>query len=468
MCTPSPPRATVPLRRVLGVTEFFTLAFGSIVGVGWVVVMHDWLERGGPAGAALGFVLGGLLLVPVAVVYGRLTARIPKSDSEIAYTAGLFPAWGSFAVGWMMTLGYLVVCPYEAVAVGQLAARIFPDLEQIPLYQVGGSTVYLPGLVLGLSLVLAITAVNFRGVKQSAVLQNVFTFGLIAVFFIFAALGLMRGRAVNLQPPFARAGFAGGVVATFLVLQIVPYFLAGFETVSRCAEERLPEFAAHRFTGITLAALGAAVFFYTAVILVVAGLSPWQELAATKSATLIAFQRAFDSDLLVNLILCGAILSLIKVFNGSFLAASRLIFAMGRAGLVARGFADVDVRFHTPRWAIAFVGLLAAAGCLFGKSVLVPIAEVGSFAYAVGWFAACAAYCGGAGGKTPLGQRLLGLSGVTVTLLIMGMKLIPGVPGSFSAVEYAVLASWAALGLALWCFRPGRRPPFPNETGGGS
>src|SRR5262245_18119658 len=125
MSEPPQPTATVPLRRVLGVTEFFTLAFGSIVGVGWVVVMHDWLKRGGPGGAALGFVLGGLLLVPVAVVYGRLTARIPKSDSEIAYTAGLFPPWGSFAVGWMMTLGYLVVCPYEAVAVGQLASQIF-------------------------------------------------------------------------------------------------------------------------------------------------------------------------------------------------------------------------------------------------------------------------------------------------------------------------------------------------------
>jgi amino acid transporter len=275
----------------------------------------------------------------------------------------------------------------------------------------------------------------------------------------------VRGQAVNLQPPFAdNAGFAGVLVSTFLVLQIVPYFLAGFEAVSRCVEERLPNFAAHRFTGITLAALGAGVFFYVAVILVVAALRPWQELAGTKSATLIAFQRAFESDLLVNLILFGAILSLIKVFNGSFLAASRLVFAMGRAGLVARGFADVHARFHTPRWAIVLVGLLAAGGCFFGKSVLVPISEVGSFAYAIGWFAACVAYCGGAGGKARLGQWLLGLSGVIVTLLLIAMKLIPFVPGSFTEVEYAVLASWVVLGLVLWCFRPGRRPLTPAES----
>ena len=47
--------------------------------------MDTWLRRGGPAGAALGFLLGGGLLLPVGVVYGRLMARIPKADSEIAY-----------------------------------------------------------------------------------------------------------------------------------------------------------------------------------------------------------------------------------------------------------------------------------------------------------------------------------------------------------------------------------------------
>src|SRR5260370_6751071 len=99
--------APAALRRVLGVKEFFTLAFGSIIGVGWVVVLHDWLGRGGPVGAVLAFVLGGLLLVPVAVVYGRLTAHLPRADSEIAYTAGVFPPAVSFAAGWMMTYGYL-------------------------------------------------------------------------------------------------------------------------------------------------------------------------------------------------------------------------------------------------------------------------------------------------------------------------------------------------------------------------
>jgi amino acid permease len=46
-----------------------------MVGVGWLVVMDDWLTRGGPLGAALGFGLGGLALLPIGHVYGRLAAQ---------------------------------------------------------------------------------------------------------------------------------------------------------------------------------------------------------------------------------------------------------------------------------------------------------------------------------------------------------------------------------------------------------
>jgi APA family basic amino acid/polyamine antiporter len=50
------------LARKLRFTDYFALAFGTMVGVGWLVVMDDWLGRGGPLGAILGFAIGGILL----------------------------------------------------------------------------------------------------------------------------------------------------------------------------------------------------------------------------------------------------------------------------------------------------------------------------------------------------------------------------------------------------------------------
>jgi amino acid transporter len=449
-----PPGSAGPrLARALGAVGFFALAFGSIVGVGWVVVMDDWLKRGGPAGAALGFVLGGLLLLPVALVYGRLTEKIPEAGAEISYAAGLFPPWVGFAAGWMMALAYLIVCPFEAVAVGQLAAHLFPDLQRVPLYTVGGHTVYLPGLLLGLALVGGVVLVNYRGVRYSAGLQSVLTFVLLGAFVVFSALGLVRGRTENLRPAFAVAGLSGALLSTLLVLHVAPYYLAGFETVGKCSEERSPSFRERQFSAVTLAALGVGVCFYAAIILVVALLTPWQGLIGQPLPTLAAFRRAFHSDLLVNGLLLVAILSLIKVLNGCFLAATRLLYALGRNGQVPPGLGQVHPRFLTPTRAILFAGVFSALLSLLGKSALVPISEVGTFAYAVGWLGACLAYCRGAAGPLSRSQRAVGYTGAAVCVGLLAMKLLPFVPGSFGLWEYLCLAGWVGLGWALW-----RRP----------
>src|SRR5215471_4393773 len=53
------------LARKLKLHDYFALAFGTMIGTGWLVLMDDWLGRGGPLGAILGFVLGGTILRPV-------------------------------------------------------------------------------------------------------------------------------------------------------------------------------------------------------------------------------------------------------------------------------------------------------------------------------------------------------------------------------------------------------------------
>ena len=56
------------LARKLGASHYFSLAWGTMVGVGWLVVMDDWLKRGGPAGGLIAFAIGGAALLPVAYV----------------------------------------------------------------------------------------------------------------------------------------------------------------------------------------------------------------------------------------------------------------------------------------------------------------------------------------------------------------------------------------------------------------
>ncbi len=119
-------RRVITLARKLRLVDYFALGWGTMVGVGWLVVMDDWLLRGGVLGGILGFAIGGALLLPIGYVYGQLVSAIPDAAGEVAYTAKVFPRSVSFATGWMMILAYFIVCPWEAVAVGKIAGYIFP------------------------------------------------------------------------------------------------------------------------------------------------------------------------------------------------------------------------------------------------------------------------------------------------------------------------------------------------------
>jgi APA family basic amino acid/polyamine antiporter len=437
------------LARKLRLTDYFTLAWGTMVGVGWLVVMDDWLLRGGGLGALLGFTIGGALLFPIGWVYGRLVAAMPDAAGEIAYTAAAFSRPISFSTGWMMMLAYFIVCPWEAVAVGRIAGYIIPQLDSIEIYRIAERPVYLPHLIIGLGLTSLLTTLNYRGIRLSATFQNWTSFGTLALFIVFVALGVSKGSPHNFPPLFTHAP----LVSFLLVVQIVPYFMAGFESVGKAAEESTPEFRSRSFLKAIWMAILVAILFYGVVIAAVAFVAPWHELTGEKFMTAVAFQRAVGSRWIVNVILATALLSLFKCFNGNFVAASRLLFALGRRGLVEPRVGQIHPQHQTPSAAVLCIGLATAVCMLLGDAILVPITEVGSVACAIGWAATCAAYLymGRAGtltGRSRLSpiEWFVAVFGLLVAVAMLLMKVVPAIPGHFTVYEWIALGIWIALG----------------------
>ncbi len=442
----------MPLARKLRLADYFTLGFGSMVGVGWLVVMDDWLSRGGPLGGILGFAIGGVVLLPIAYVYGELVMAMPDAAGEVAYTAKVFPRPVSFATGWMMFLAYLIVCPWEAVAVGRIAGYIFPALDTMELYRIAGKPVYLPHLAVGLVLTVLLTTLNYRGIRVSANFQNAATFGALALFVVVVGCGAAKGSPRNFQPLFN----GGGLVSVLLVMQIVPYFMTGFESVAKSAEEANPAFRARGYFRAILLAVVVGIVFYTTVVAAVSYVAPWQTLRAEKFATAVAFERAVGAHWIVNLILATALLALFQVFNGNFVAASRMLFGLGRRGLVDARLGGVHRRYQTPAVAVLCVGSVTAAAMFLGDAILIPITEVGGMASAAGWLAACCAYYAL---RPEPRKRAMAAAGAVVGLLLILMKMVPAVPGHFSFYEYVTLILWSLAGVLLnWRARTALRP----------
>jgi amino acid transporter len=349
-----------------------------------------------------------------------------------------------------MILAYAIVCPWEVVAMGNLLGRAFPAANTIPLYSVAGNPIYLPRLVAGLTVAALITTINYRGIRLSGRFQNVTTFGLLAVFAGFTTLGFARGSAENLPPLFARQGATGAILSMFLVMQIVPYFMTGFESVGKGSEEARPGFDPRDFGRAISMAVVAGFTFYVLVVAVVSYVYPWRDLVAGRIGTEVAFERAFGSREIAQAILAGAFLSLFKVFNGNFVAATRLLYAIGRRGLVHPSLATVHARFGTPGTAITLLSALTVAAAFLGDAVLIPITEVGSLAVGVGWLSACLAWLARARRHDRTGGRVAAVAGAIVSATIVAMKIVPVVPGSFGRYEWLAFLFWSALGAAFW------------------
>lgn len=431
------------LARKLRLIDYFALGFGVMVGTAWLVVMDDVLQRGGPLGALLGFTAGALMLLPIGYVYGNLVRAIPDAAGEVAYTAKVFPKFVSFITGWMMFLAYFLTCPFEALAAGRITGYLFPSLNTMELYRVGDHPVYLPHILLGLSITIFFVWLNYRGIRASTRFLKITTFTFLSLVVVFALAGAKHGSTANFRPLFSHTP----IISVLLVWQIVPWMLSGFESVVKCVEEASPDFRNENFSVAIILTIFVGLFFFWVVITAVSYVAPWQNLNSSHQfPTAVAFENALHAHWIVNLILGSALVALLQAFNANMVASSRLLFAMGRRGLLMPKMGLIHSNNQTPALAVFAVGAGTIIAIFCGEAGLVPILEVGAVACAVGWMSACASYyCM----KPSLAKRIAAAFGTLVTLLMVLVKVLPIVPGHFTRYEWIALGFWAVLGAIL-------------------
>ena len=444
------------LARKLRLVDYFALGFGVMVGTAWLVVMDDILNRGGPLGAILGFTLGALVLLPIGYVYGQLVKEIPDAAGEAAYVAKFFPPSVSFGTGWMMFLSYFLTCPFEALAAGRISGYLFPSLNTIELYRLGGYPVYLPHMLLGLTLTVLLTWLNYRGIQASARLSKATTFVFLTRGVVFALAGASHGSPSNFRPLFSHAP----LLSILLVWQVVPWLVSGFESVGKVAEEASPGFADRDFSVAILLTIFSGLIFFLVVITAVSYVAPWQSLHTNQQfPTAVAFERALHAHWIVVLIMSAALVALVQAFNANVVASSRLLFAMSRRNLLNPRMSRVHPRNQTPSTAVITVGVATGLTIFLGEALLIPILEVGAVSAAVAWMAACASYYKMKPRGLPRGAAIFGL---VITSAMILVKLIPWVPGHFTWHEWMALAIWAALGAGIRATRQAAMVPEPR------
>lgn len=439
------------LRKAISGLGFFSLALGAMIGVGWITSLDTWLELGGPAGAIAAFITGGVLILLIGLCYAELTPMLPVTGGEVAYSYKVLGTGKSFLIGWFLAFGYVSVCAFEAVSIGVVCGYLFPQLEVIPLYEFMGQDIYLPHIALGLAGSLLIGWINLYGVSGAIKLQIALTVLLGLCLTAFVVGGFVNGEADNLIPLLPDSTTKGNWVGFLSVLVMTPFWFVGFDTIPQAAEESDSSEIVRRLGWYIVAAIGAAVVFYVAIILASSLATPWQTLKGTELPTAKAFEEAFQSSFAAKLVLLAGLLGLLTSWNGFFIAGTRVLFSLGRGCIISPKFGTVHPRYGTPTRPIVFCTGLTCVAVFLGKPALVAFINVGSFCICCAFFGVCISFLKlrklypdlPRPYKLPGGKIIAMIAAIGSFCLILIM-IVPG-----SGVALAFPLEWSILGIVL-------------------
>jgi len=323
------------LKRALGLFETTMYGIGIILGAGIYVLIG---KAAGIAGNAvwLAFLISAVVAALTGLSYAELSSMFPKSAAEYVYSRKAFNSKTfSFMIGWLML--FVLIVASAAVTLG--FGGYFSALFGTPLVPVA------------LLLIIALSALNFWGIKESAWMNILFTsiemIGLLIVIFF----GAQHFGSVNyFELP---AGFGSLMSAAILVF----FAYLGFEDLVNISEEvKKPKRTVPK---AVIYSIAITTVIYILVALSSVSIVPWQQLGMSKAPLADVVNTAWPGS--------SALLSVIALFATAntvlflMVACSRVLYGMAKQGAMPKKLCTVHSSRCTP-WIAIFVVMFAVLG----------------------------------------------------------------------------------------------------------
>ena len=442
------------------------LSFGYAVGWGsFVMPGTTFLPGAGPLGTVIGILIGAVAMSVFALNYHRMVTRTPGPGGAFAFTVKAFGADHGFLIAWFLVLTYVAILWANATALVLLARYLFGDAFQFGFhYTMVGFDVYF-GEVLLCILAIAFTggACLFRkrfAVGLHTLLAGVFVISVAACF--CAACWRHEGGLTALAPAFAPDGNPGLQIVR--ILAMIPWAFVGFEAVVNSSGEF--RFPVKRTFGLLIAAiaLSSLVYLLLALLPVLSkpdGYANWIDYIAAlpglkgiDAMPVFAAARKALGPAGVPVIGGAMLAAQLTGIIATFIATSRLMYAMSQARMLPRWFAVLN-RDGTPVNAILFVMCASFVIPFFGRTVTgwpVDVSNLGA-AIAYGYTSAAAfAVTDKDGPFKKIVARSAGVFGMAMAAVFGLLMLVPEyISGDTLAAEsYLLIAIWCILGFLLY------------------
>ena len=448
--------------KVMGAWDILVIAFGAMIGWGWVINSGDWITTAGFMGSIIAMLIGGLMVFFVGLTYAELTSAMPQCGGEHVFSYRAMGPTGSFVCTWMIILGYVATSAFEATALPTVITYLFPKFNQVYLYSIAGKDIYLTTILLGVGVAVLITFINIRGAKTAAILQTVLT-AIIAIAGILLVVGsAINGDGANITGQMWESGTGTTLGSVFKVACMTPFLFIGFDVIPQAAEEINVPYK--KIGKIMLLSIFLAVAWYLLIIFAVCYIMPQSAIVQEMSSqnglvSAKAIEIAFRSPLMGKVLIIGGLCGIITSWNSFLMGGSRALYSMGESLMIPKMFGKLG-KHKTPEAAIILCGIACVVAPFFGRGVLVWLVDAASFGCVIAYMFVSISFCILRKKKPEMARpykvKAGRFVGVMAVLMAGFMTLLYIVPASFSAAlvwqEWVVVGIWLALGVFFYFY----------------
>ncbi|BBY59411.1 amino acid permease [Mycolicibacterium sarraceniae] len=332
------------LKRSIGTFQLTMFGVGSTVGTGIFFVLSAAVPEAGP-GVVVSFLIAGIAAGLAAVCYAELASAVPVSGSTYSYAYTTLGEVVAMGVAACLLLEYGVSTAAVAVGWSQYVNKLLDNFFGHHLPQAISAAPWdtTPGII-NLPAVFLVTMcalLLIRGASESATVNTIMVLIKLGVLVMFAVIAFTAFDA-NRFADFAPLGAAGiGSAAGTIFFSYI-----GLDAVSTAGDEvKDPQKTMPR---AILAALITVTVVYMLVTVAALGAQQWTYFEGQEAGLATILDTVTGAQHWGTVLAAGAVISIFSVTLITLYGQTRILFAMGRDGLLPPMFAKVNPRSMTP------------------------------------------------------------------------------------------------------------------------
>ena len=323
------------IRFVRGLSFFDSvmLGIGFIIGSG-IFIMPLLMAQQAGTFSLLAWVFAGIYSILTAFCFAEAAAKLPRAGGLYSYAHQAFGNGVGFIAGWTFWIGYWITIATEIWAIGYYLQFFLPQVA------------LLTRVMIAAAVAVFLSFINYRGVKISGDIEDIFTIGKLLPLLLFIVVGLFFIQPQNYLPIIPQNVSPLPALGSATLLALWAFLGAEIITVP---EEEITNARKTVPKAILIAAV-TVIGIYMLVSAVFLGIN-WQRFVNSQSPLADAF-AAITSGYMGSLggiiIAVGALVSIIGALNAVILGSARISFAMARDKLFPKFFGKLHPKHKTP------------------------------------------------------------------------------------------------------------------------